>query len=233
MLRDGDPAHPLAYHPGVTFPHPPAHAAAALRDLIRIDPDMGRVLDQAGPLPWRTRTPGFPGLLQAIVAQMISNQAAHAIWNRLRVLPGALDPAGLMLLSEDDLRAAGLSRPKVAHARALATAFLDGTLHQDRLAEMDDAAAIAAIASVKGLGRWTADIYLLFALQRLDVFPVGDIALAASAADLKGLAARPNQKELRVLAEEWRPFRSLAARLLWHHWRHVTGRPAMDDMPTD
>lgn len=138
-----------------------------------------------------------------------------------------------MGLSEDALRAAGLSRPKVAHARSLAQAFLDGTLDQDRLATMDDDAAVAAIVSVKGLGRWTADIYLLFALQRMDVFPVGDIALAAAAADLKRLEGRPNQTELRRLSDQWRPARSLAARLLWHHWRHVMGRPAMDDMPVD
>jgi DNA-3-methyladenine glycosylase II len=215
----------------VAFPHPPPQASVALADLLRLDPDFARVLAEAGPLPWRTRTPGFPGLLQAIVAQMISNQAAHAIWSRLRILPGALDPAGLLTLSEDALRAAGLSRPKVAHARALATAFLDGTLDRDRLAAMEDEAVIAAIGAVKGLGRWTADIYLLFALQRLDVFPAGDIALAAAAADLKRLDARPDQAALRRLAEQWRPVRSLAARLLWHHWRHVTGRPAMDDMP--
>jgi len=215
------------------FPSPPPHAAAALAELTRADPDLARVLDQAGPLPWRTRTPGFPGLLQAIVAQLISNQAAHAIWGRLRVLPDALDPAGLMRLPDDALRGAGLSRPKVAHARALATAFQEGTLNTDSLAAMDDAAVITAITAVKGLGRWTADIYLLFALQRLDVFPAGDIALAASAADLKGLAERPDQAALRRLAEQWRPSRSLAARLLWHHWRHVTGRPAMDDMAVD
>ena len=94
---------------------------------------------------------------------------------------------------------------------------------------MEDDAAILAIASVKGLGIWTAEIYLLFALQRLDVFPAGDIALAAAAAELKGLATRPDPKALRVLAEAWRPARSLAARLLWHHWRHLTGRPALDD----
>ena len=92
--------------------------------LIRADPDLGLILDRAGPLPWRTRAPGFPGLLQAIVAQMISNQAAAAIWGRLRALPGALDPAGLLLLSDESLRGAGLSRPKVAHARILAEVFL-------------------------------------------------------------------------------------------------------------
>lgn len=197
--------------------------------LLHQDPDLATILDRAGPLPWRRRTPGFPGLLQAIVAQMISNQAAAAIWGRLRALPGALDPAGMLHLSDDDLRGAGLSRPKVAHARVLAEAFLDGTLSADRLAALDDEAAIAAMVAVRGLGRWTAEIYLVFALDRLDVFPSGDIALAAAAAHLKGLEQRPSPTALRYLADQWKPSRSLAARLLWHHWRHVTNRPALDD----
>jgi DNA-3-methyladenine glycosylase II len=204
---------------------------AAIDTLIRLDPDFAAVLDRAGPLPWRRRAPGFPGLLQAIVAQMISNQAAAAIWGRLRVIPGALDPATMIALPDEVLRGAGLSRPKVVHARALAAAFLDGTLSADRIARLDDEAAIVTIGSVKGLGRWTAEIYLLFALDRLDVFPSGDIALAAALADLKGLPARPIPKALRDLALAWQPVRSLAARLLWHHWRHMTGRPAMDDFP--
>ena len=213
------------------FPHPPEAARAALDALVSSDPDLAAILARAGPLPWRTRSPGFPGLLQAIVAQMISNQAAAAIWGRLRATPGALDPAGLLALPDDPLRAAGLSRPKVVHARALATAFLDGTLEPARLAQMDDEAAIAAIAAVRGMGRWSAEIYLLFALGRLDVFPAGDIALAAAVAQLKGLAPRPGPVALRSLADRWRPARSLAARLLWHHWRHATGRPALDDFP--
>ncbi len=134
-----------------------------------------------------------------------------------------------MILTEDALRGAGLSRPKVLHAKALATAFLDGTLSAERITLLDDEAAIVTIGSIKGLGRWTAEIYLLFALERMDVFPSGDIALAAALADLKSLPARPSPQALRVLATAWRPVRSLAARLLWHHWRHVTGRPSMDD----
>ncbi|MFL5257395.1 MAG: DNA-3-methyladenine glycosylase family protein, partial [Rhodopila sp.] len=187
--------------------------------------------DRAGPLPWRTRTPGFPGLLQAICAQMISNQAAAAIWTRLRIVPGALDPATLIDLPDEVLRAPGLSRPKVAHAKALAAAFLDGTLSEARIAALDDEDAVQAIAAIKGMGRWTAEIYLLFALGRLDIFPSGDIALAAALADLKALSARPAPRDLRIMAEAWAPVRSLAARLLWHHWRHTTGRPAMDDFP--
>lgn len=211
------------------IPLPPPAALAAIDTLIRLDPDFARIVSQAGPLPWRRRTPGFPGLLQAIVAQMISNQAAAAIWGRLRAIPGALDPATIAGVSDDDLRAAGLSRPKVVHTRALAAAFLDGTLSAERLALLDDEAAIVTIASIKGMGRWSAEIYLLFALDRLDVFPSGDIALAASLADLKSLPARPSPKILMEMARTWQPVRSLAARLLWHHWRHVTGRPAMDD----
>jgi len=209
---------------------PPPRAQEALDQLLSRDPDLAGVIVRAGPLPWRTRTPGYPGLLQAMVAQMISNQAAHAIWSRLRALPGALEPAGLLALPDEALRGAGLSRPKVGNARALAEAFLTGRLNADHLAVLDDEAAIAAIASVKGLGRWTAEVYLLFALERLDVFPSGDIALAAAAADLKRLDARPNPRALAALAEVWRPGRSLAARVLWHHWRHLTGRPTMDDM---
>ena len=106
----------------MAIPPPPPDAQRALDSLIAQDTDMARILERAGPLPWRTRTPGFPGLLQAIVAQLISNAAASAIWNRLRAVPGALDPATLLTLPDDPLRAAGLSRPKVAHARALAEA---------------------------------------------------------------------------------------------------------------
>lgn len=213
----------------MAFPHPPQPARVAIETLIGLDPDFSVILKGAGPLPWRRRTPGFAGLLQAIVAQMISNQAAAAIWGRLRAIPGALDPAGLLSLTDETLRAAGLSRPKVAHARILAAAFLDGTLSADRIEALDDEAAIVAIGSLKGMGRWTAEIYLLFALDRLDVFPAGDIALAASVAALKGLPVRPNPQALRTLAQAWQPVRSVAARLLWHHWRHITGRPAMDD----
>ncbi|CAH2601639.1 DNA-3-methyladenine glycosylase 2 family protein [Rhodovastum atsumiense] len=213
------------------FPHPPPAARAALDALAAADPDLARIEAAAGPLPWRRRAPGFPGLLQAIVGQQISNQAAAAIWRRLHAVPGALDPQALLALPEATLRQAGLSRPKVLHARALAAAFAEGRLSEAGLAAMDNQDAVAAIAAVRGLGTWSAEIYLLFALERPDVFPAGDLALAGAAAELKRLAARPGPAALRVLAEPWRPWRALAARLLWHHWRHLTGRPAMDDLP--
>ena len=215
----------------MSFPHPPPAARAGLAELTARDPVLARIEPAAGPLPWRQRRPGFAGLLQAIMGQQISNQAAAAIWRRLAALPGALEPAGLLALDDEALRGAGLSRPKVAHARSLAEAYADGRLDDGRIAGMDDEAAIATIVSVRGLGPWTAEVYLLFALQRPDVFPAGDIALSGAYADLHGLAARPATAVFREIGEQWRPWRSLAARLLWHHWRHVTGRPAMDDLP--
>ena len=213
------------------FPHPPPEARAGIAGLIRLDPDFAAIEPAAGPLPWRRRDAGFPGLLQAIVGQQISNQAAAAIWRRLAALPGALDPAALLALSDEALRGAGLSRPKVAHARSLAEAFADGRLSAPMIAALDDRAAIAAIAGVRGMGPWTAEVYLLFALGRPDIFPAGDLALAGAAADLKRLPGRPGPIALRALAEQWRPWRAMAARLLWHHWRHLTGRPSMDDPP--
>jgi DNA-3-methyladenine glycosylase II len=213
----------------VTFPHPPPQARVGIAALCAADPDFSGIEAVAGPLPWRARPAGFPGLLQAIVGQQISNQAAAAIWRRLRAVPGALMPETFSGVTDDALRGAGLSRPKVAHARSLAAAFAEGQLGEAELAALDDEAAVEKIVAVRGLGRWTAEVYLLFALARDDVFPAGDLALAAAAADLKRLAGRPGPLALRALAEPWRPWRALAARLLWHHWRHVTGRPAMDD----
>jgi DNA-3-methyladenine glycosylase II len=156
---------------------------------------------------------------------MISNQAAAAIWGRLSALPGALDPAGLMALEEEALRGAGLSRPKVAHVRALAAAVLEGRLDFAALRLLPDEAAVAALSAVPGLGPWTAQVHLVFGFERPDVFPAGDVALAAGLAHLKALPARPAPKQLAQMALGWSPWRSIAARLLWHHWRHATGRP--------
>jgi DNA-3-methyladenine glycosylase II len=203
---------------------------AALDALVAADPRLAPIERAAGPLPWRTRPRGFAGLLQAITAQQISNQAASSIWRRVSALPGALTPEGLLALPEEALRGAGLSRPKVAHAASLARAYGDGRLSDAALESLADEEAVAALTAVPGLGPWTAEVYLLFALGRRDVFPAGDIAVAGAAAHLLGLPERPGPKALRTLADVWRPSRALAARLLWHHWRFVTGRPSMDDI---
>lgn len=208
------------------LPPAPDWAREGIAALCRQDPDFARIEAQAGPLPWRRRDPGFPGLLRTICGQMISNQAAAAIWGRLSALPGVLAPEGLLATSEEALRVAGLSRPKVGHVRALAAAVAEGRLDLVALREAPDDAAVAAIAAIPGLGPWTAQVHLLFGFERPDVFPAGDVALAAGLADLKAMPERPKPRALVALAEGWAPWRSLAARLLWHHWRHVTGRPA-------
>ncbi len=213
----------------MSFPKAPRPARIALNKLRRLDQDLARIEAEAGPLPWRVRQAGFAGLLNAIVGQQISNQAAAAIWGRCSAIEGCLTPATFLAVPEDVLRAAGLSRPKISHARAVAEAFEAGILATETLAQMGDEDAVRTISSVRGLGVWSAEIYLLFALERLDVFPAGDLALQASLAHLKGLPARPTTKALRDMAAPWAPHRALAARLLWHWWRHVTGRPSMDD----
>jgi DNA-3-methyladenine glycosylase II len=203
----------------------PQWADPALAMLIKRDPLLGAIPQTAGPLPWRRREAGFAGLLRSLCGQMISNQAATAIWGRLAALPGALTPVGLLALDDDTLRQAGLSRPKLRHARALAQAFAAGRLSSEGLAALPDEAAIAAISAIPGFGPWTAEVHLLFGHDRPDIFPAGDLALAASLAALRGLPERPKPKQLAELARVWAPWRSMAARLLWHHWRHVTGRP--------
>ena len=208
----------------------PTGMRVALDALVTRDPRLAVIEAAAGPVPWRVRTPGFAGLLQIVVGQVISAQSAAAIWGRLAALPRALTPAGLLALPPEVLRGVGLSRFKAAHARALAAACLDGRLDLDALPGLDDAAAAAAITVVRGLGPWTAEVYLVFALGRVEVFPAGDVALAGAVAELFGLAERPGPRALRGLAEGWAPCRGLAARLLWHWWRYRTGRPSVDEL---
>ena len=198
--------------------------------LFAVEARFDGIEERAGPLPWRSRPRGFPGILRTICGQQISNQAAGAIWRRLAALPGALTPEGMLALEDAALCGiAGLSRPKAAHARSLATACLDGTLDFDRLATLPDAEAVAMLSAVRGLGPWTSEVHLIFAEDRRDIFPCGDIALANSARHLFAMNSRSGPRALASLATAWSPQRSLAARLLWHHWRHETGRPLIED----
>ena len=212
---------------GFEPPSEPGWVRPGIAALALLEPRFGEIEPRAGPLPWRTRAFGFPGVLRAICGQQISNAAAGAIWGRLAALPNALTPEGLLALDDATLCGiAGLSRPKAAHARSLAAVCLDGRLDFRALPALPDAEATARLASVKGLGPWTAAIYLLFAEARPDVFPPGDVALTAGATHLLGLPARPAPRALVEMARAWSPWRSLAARLLWHHWRWANGRPA-------
>jgi DNA-3-methyladenine glycosylase II len=178
------------------------------------EPAYARALEQVGDLPLRREADGFAALLRAIVGQQVSVASARAIWARLEAA-GLTEAAAMAAASDDDLRAAGLSRQKARYGRALAQAGIDF----DALRLMPDADVVARLVAVPGIGVWTAEIYAMFALGRADVFAPGDLALQEAARMLFGLEARPTEKALRAMAEDWSPWRSVAARVLWAYYR--------------
>lgn len=190
----------------------------AVDELARRDPDLARIVDRIGPPPLWAREPGFPTLVLLILEQQVSLASARAAFNRLEAAIGAVTPAGMLSLSDDELRGVGFSRQKSGYARALASAIQSGEFAFDSLAELDDDGVRRALTARKGIGPWTAEIYLLMVLRRPDAWPVGDLALATAAQQVKGLAQRPTPADLTALAEGWRPWRAVAARLLWHHY---------------
>ncbi|MCC7275428.1 MAG: DNA-3-methyladenine glycosylase 2 family protein [Alphaproteobacteria bacterium] len=208
--------------------HPRAIAQGMSRLLAR-EPLLAQLVDAAGMPPPRREPAGFPTLLRIIVAQQVSTGAAAAIWARLAAAAAPLTPENLLALPDETLRGAGLSRPKVAYARDLAARLADRRLNLARLARLDDEDAIAMLAAVKGIGRWSAEIYLMFAHGRPDMWPADDIAVQAAFQHLRGLDARPNGVLLRRHGEGFRPHRSAAALLLWHYYRHRV-RAAMTDV---
>ncbi|WP_114286060.1 DNA-3-methyladenine glycosylase family protein [Candidatus Halocynthiibacter alkanivorans] len=187
--------------------------------LVAHDPRFAAALAQTGPLPLRLRPDGFGALLDAIVSQQVSVASARAIWARVQEA-GMTDPARVRAASDEDLRACGLSRPKVRYARALAVADLD----YPALCGTSDADVIATLTAVTGIGTWTAEIYAMFSLGRADVFAHGDLALQESARVLFDLEQRPNEKEMREMAQQWTPWRSVAARALWAYYRVIKDR---------
>ena len=193
------------------------------RDLAALaarDPDIARELARIGPPPDRRRPPGFAALLRIILGQQVSVQAAAAMWRRLEELlgDGAVAPEALASRADAELRACGFSRQKIIYARALAEALASGALDLARVGRLRDDAAIAALTTVKGIGVWSAEIYLLFALGRGDAFPAGDLALRVGYQRLKGLAEAPGTAALREMTVPWRPYRGAAAHLLWHSY---------------
>ena len=194
----------------------------ALAELGGRDPDIAAAWASVGDPPPRRRPRGFPGLIGSIVAQQVSAASARAIWTRLNAL-GPLTPERFLTLSDADLRAVGFSRGKMLYARGLAEAIVSGRVNFRRLHRLPDDQAIAELMELKGIGRWTAEIYLLFGLQRLDVWPADDLALQVAVQKLKRLNERPNRAALVAIAEPWRPWRGVAARFLWHYY-HRTGR---------
>jgi DNA-3-methyladenine glycosylase II len=191
----------------------------ALTHLASADPDLAQSLLEIGPPPSRSAEAGFAGLLRIIMGQQLSVASARAIWSRLEAKLVDPTPGRLLRLTDHDMAQVGLSRQKMRFARSLAEAVKRKTLDLDALETMEDAKALAALTAVDGIGPWTAEVYLLFALGRPDVMPAGDLALLVAAQRLKRLEARPRPRDLIELAEPWRPWRSVAARFLWHYYR--------------
>lgn len=197
----------------------PEDVAEGAAFLARIEPRFAEALTLTGPLPLRRRADGFETLFSAIVSQQVSTASATAIWNRL-VAIGAHEPAGVLAATDEALRAAGLSRQKIAYGRAIAGSGLDF----EGLRAMTDDEVVAVLTRIKGIGIWTAEIYAMFSLGRADVFAPGDLALQDAARQLFGLEARPSEKALRQMSLAWTPWRAVAARLLWAYYRAVRGR---------
>jgi DNA-3-methyladenine glycosylase II len=182
-------------------------------------PRMEQALAQTGPLPLRRRADGFAALLNAIVSQQVSVASAAAIWARLDAA-GMTEPAAVAGAAPDALRTLGLSRQKVRYAQALATAGIDF----DGLRAMPDGDVVKTLIDVPGIGTWTAEIYAMFSLGRADVFAPGDLALQEAARALYALDARPSETALRRMAQDWSPWRSVAARLLFAYYRVIRQR---------
>ncbi|MGZ2258192.1 DNA-3-methyladenine glycosylase family protein [Roseobacter sp. A03A-229] len=183
------------------------------------DPRLATALDACGPLPLRRKPDGFAELLSAIVSQQVSVASARALWSNLETA-GVITPQTVLRHSQEELRALGLSRQKARYAHALADAGID----YDALRAAPDAEVVKTLTSVTGIGVWTAEIYAMFSLGRADVFAPGDLALQEAARAIYDLPERPTERALRAMAEDWSPWRAVAARLFFTYYRHIKQR---------
>lgn len=192
--------------------------------LARLDPLMGRLAAELGPPPLRRHDPGFSGLARIVVGQQVSTASAAAIWSRCLIELAPLTPDSIAAAQDERFRAAGLSRPKVKTLRAIASAVAADELPIDSLGEYEADEAHRLLTAISGIGPWTADVYLLFCLGHPDAFAAGDLALQEAARAAAGLDERPNAQALLAMAEAWRPWRGIAAGLLWAHYRRLKSR---------
>jgi DNA-3-methyladenine glycosylase II len=193
-------------------------------ELGRLEVRFQSVLDRLGPPPLWEREPGFPTLVLIILEQQVSLASARAAFNRLLKLCPMLTPETFLSQEDEALRQAGFSRQKTAYCRGLAQAIIAGQLDMQNLDGKGDEAVRRELIAIKGIGAWTADIYLLMVLRRPDIWPVQDRALAVAVQRLWERSEAPSAPELAQMGEAWRPYRSVAARLLWHHYLN-NGRP--------
>ncbi|HJN46480.1 MAG TPA: hypothetical protein QF572_20125 [Vicinamibacterales bacterium] len=210
-----------------TMPRPTRLTKTRLLDgvdaLRRTDPDLAKVVARFGPPPLWSRRPGFATLVQTVLEQQVSLASGRATFGRLRDACSEITPERLAPLSEAQVRAAGVTRQKASYCLGIARQIVDGTLDLGRLGRADDTEVRRSLIEIRGVGPWTADIYLLMALGRPDVWPDGDLALATAAQQVKRLRRRPDTDRLRRLASTWAPWRAVAARILWHHYLSTRG----------
>lgn len=193
---------------------------AGLKRIAAADPDIGRALATHGRPPIRRIEPGYGALLRIMVGQQVSTQSAAAIWKRTTDRLGASPTAeALLAASDEDLRGFGFSGSKIVYSRALAREIAEGRLDLDHVHRSADDEALALLTAMRGIGPWTAQVYLLFALGRPDIFPAADIALIIAYQRLKGIETRPDPKRMAEIAESWRPWRGAVAHLLWHVYK--------------
>jgi DNA-3-methyladenine glycosylase II len=205
------------------------YAPAGLADGISVlaeEPIFAAILQIAGPPRFRRRRNGFGTLLHIILEQQVSIDAAAKMYHRLTGLCHPLSPASFLTLDDATLRSCGFSRQKMGYARDLAVAVERGNFDFARLAAAGDEAALADLLAVRGIGRWSAEVYLLFALGRPDIWPAADLGLQLAIAEQLRLGSRPREDELRLRGEAWRPWRSVAACLFWQSYLHARGRVA-------
>jgi DNA-3-methyladenine glycosylase II len=189
-----------------------------LRYLTARDLDLAAIVERLGPPPMWEREPGFPTLMHIILEQQVSLASARAAYQRLLAAVSPLTPERFLVLEDSQLKTIGFSRQKTAYGRNLARSIIEGELDVSALDSMNDATVRRELMKITGIGRWTADIYLLMALRRADVWPDGDLALAVAVQKIKKLERRPVPEELTALSSAWRPWRAVAARILWHYY---------------
>ena len=196
----------------------------AIDDLVDSDLAMASVIEQFGFPEPLGRDPGFSTLLRSIISQQVSTNAGIAIWKRLNSYLVDTSPQKVLSAPEEDLRSCGVSKQKIRYARALAHHIESGKLNLKKLEFMSDQEAISVLTSVVGIGTWTAEIYLMFALARKDIFPSGDLALQVAAGQLLNYKNRLSPSNLANIAQRWKPQRTTAAIMLWHYYSHVASK---------
>lgn len=196
----------------------------SISELTMRESDLAEAVSRWGNPPFWVHAPGFPGMVIGILSQQVSLESAQATFNKLENAIGSINPEDFLSLDDNTLRKIGFSRQKASYVRGVAHEIMVGEFDLEDIESMGNSQARKRLMKVRGIGPWTADTYLLFALRRSDVWPSGDLALAKAIQELRRLATIPSYEEVDRIADRWRPWRAVAARILWHHYLSERGR---------